>query len=182
MRTILAALMAGCFLLGACGGEQKTNPTEDAGMQMAEKVSIFSSKDNQKEWLLQAESVDFSGMEKATLKQPQLLLNENGQKSAEVSGKVGVFDYPQKRVSIEGDAKAVSFTEDVILTAPSFFYDIEADRIWSDSRTVITRGTAKITARGGIVTDSKLAKIEIKKQTTNVPKSTKNFKRVNKIL
>ena len=169
----------GAALLCACGGEEKkANPTEDTGMQLAENVSIFSSKDNQKEWLLQADSVDFSGMEKATLKKPLLLLNENGKKSAQVSGEVGIFDYPQKRVTIEGNAKAVSFTEGADLASARFFYQIDEDRIWSDTRTTGTAGGVKITAKGGIETDSKLAKIQIKKQTTRLPKTTKNLKRV----
>lgn len=183
MRKILSILLACGMLLSACDGQKQTNPAEeDAGMQMAEQVSIFSSKDNQKEWLLQAEAVDFSGMEKATLKKPLLLLNENGQKSAEVSGDVGTFDYPQKLVSIEGNAKAVSFTEDVELASARFFYRIDTDRIWSDARTTITRDDAKVTAKGGIETDSKLSKIEIKKQTTRIPKTTKNLKRAKKAL
>ena len=183
MKKTLLSLLACSVLLGGCGGsKQAAPPEEDAGMQVAEQVSIFSSKDNQKEWLLQAESVDFSGMEKATLKNPQLLLNEDGEKSAQVSGDVGIFDYPQKLVSIEGNAKAVSFTEDVVLTSNRFFYRIDTDKIWSDTRTTITRGDAKIVAKGGIETDSKLSKIEIKKQTTRLPKSTKNLKRVKKAL
>lgn len=183
MKKTLLSLLACSVLLGGCGGsKQAAPPEEDAGMQVAEQVSIFSSKDNQKEWLLQAESVDFSGMEKATLKNPQLLLNEDGEKSAQVSGDVGIFDYPQKLVSIEGNAKAVSFTEDVELASARFFYRIDTDRIWSDARTTITRDDAKVTAKGGIETDSKLSKIEIKKQTTRIPKTTKNLKRAKKAL
>ena len=176
-------LLMGSAVLMACGGEKQNNPAEeDAGTQMAEKVSIFSSKDNQKEWLLEADSVDFSGMEKATLKKPHLLLNENGEKSAEVSGDMGVFDYTQKLVSISGNAQVVSFTEKLTITAAAFFYQIDTGRIWSDSRTTIVRGTAKSVARGGIVTDSHLKKIELKKQSTRVPKNTKELERSKKIL
>ena len=176
-KTLLALLVCGVFF-EACGSEKQATPAdEDAGMQMAEQVSIFSSKDNQKRWLLQAEAVDFSGMEKATLKKPQLLLNENGEKSAQVSGDIGTFDYPKQLVSIEGNAKAVSYTEDVTLSAARFYYQIDTQRIWSDSRTTITRAGGKIVARAGIETDAKLSKIELKKQTTRVPKNTKNLKR-----
>ena len=165
------------LLLGACGGGPTNPAEEDAGTQMAEQVSIFSSKDNQKEWLLQADSVDFAGMEKATLKNPQLLLNENGRQSLSVSGQTGIFDYTQKRVTIEGNAKIVSYVEDAQITAPAFFYRIEDDKIWSEARTVITRGTARTVARGGIQTDSKLSKISIKKQSTRVPKTQKEISR-----
>ena len=60
MRTPLALLVLGGALLCACGGgeEKKPNPSDEVNKQLATNVSIFSSKDNQKEWLLQAESVD----------------------------------------------------------------------------------------------------------------------------
>ncbi len=54
---------------------------------------------------------------------------------------------------------------------------MDKDRIWSDGKTVITRGGAKVTARGGVETDSKLVKIEIKKQTTRLPADARELQK-----
>ena len=55
---------------------------------------------------------------------------------------------------------------------------MDKDRIWSDKKTIVTRATAKITARGGIETDSKLTQIEFKKQSTQLPKNLKEVQGV----
>ena len=82
--------------LAACGGKDSFAPEDDAGLQLASKVSIFEAKDSQKKWLLTAENVDFADLQSATLKNPELLLKENGQDSARVSGDSGTFDYTKK--------------------------------------------------------------------------------------
>lgn len=167
----------GPLFLAACGGSDSFAPNENAGMQLASKVSIFESKDSQKKWLLTAEAVDFADLQSATLKNPELLLKENGQDSARVSGDAGTFDYSKKLVTIDGHAQIISFTEDVVIAADRFFYDVDKNRIWSDDKTTVTRGKAKITARGGVETDSKLTKIELKKQSTRLPDNANELKR-----
>lgn len=173
-KTLL--LLAAAAALCACGGEKEFSPADDAGMQLSTNVSIFESQGSHKKWILRAETVDFSSLQSAVLKNPDLLLKENGQDSASVTGKTGTFDYPTKLVTIEGNAKIQSFTENLIITAERFFYDVDKDRIWSEGKTVVTRGGAKVTAKGGIETDSKLTKIEIKKQTTQLPADAKELK------
>lgn len=163
-------------LLAACGGSETFSPAEEAGMQLATQVSIFESKDNQKQWILHADAVDFSDLKSATLKKPVLLLKENGRDSVQVTGETGSFDYPSKLVSIEGHAIIKSLTEKATITAEQFSYDVDKNRIWSDTKTVITRGGAKVTAKGGVETDSKLSKIELKKQTTRLPVRTDELK------
>ena len=162
--------------LAACDTSKEFAPDENAGMQVAKQVAIFESKDNQKQWVLRAETVDFSDLQTATLKNPDLLLKENGTDSASVTGKTGSFDYLKKKVSIEGNARIKSFTENVVITADRFFYDVNKNRIWSDDKTIITRGGVKVTAKEGVVTDSKLARIEIKNQTTRLPEDTRELK------
>ena len=179
MRQIFA-LSLFCACLAACGGNGEVSPKDASDMQLATKVSIFESKDNQKQWILQADTVDFADLKSATLKNPQLLLKQEGKDSARVSGDTGSFDYIKKLVTVEGHAKIDSFTEDVKITANRFFYDVDNDRVWSEGKTVITRGGAKITARGGIETDSKLVKIEMKKQSTQLPQSTRELQRKSK--
>lgn len=163
-------------LLTACGGSN-TPVAEDADGQLATHVSIFSSKENQKQWVLRADSVNFENMQNAELKNPQLILKQNGQDSALVSGKRGTFNYEKQLVSIEGDGVLESVAEQVRITAAEFFYDITQDKIWSDSRTVITRGTAKSIAKNGVETDSKLTKIILKKHTTHLPDNAAELKR-----
>ena len=154
---------------------QTFSPDEEE-MQRAKDVTLFQAKDSQNKWILHADEVDFENMRHAVLTNPHLLLREDGQDSAEVSGKRGILDYDNKTVSIEGDARVHSLTQQILLTTDRFFYDIDADRVWSDKKTLVTRGTAKITARGGIETDSKLRKIEFKKQSTRLPVNPKELK------
>ena len=175
MKQYCACILS-VLLLTACGGSP--SPTaEDNDGQVATQVSIFSSKENQKQWVLQADSVNFENMQNAELKNPLLLLKQNGVDSARVSGKRGTFDYAKQLVSIEGDAVLESLTEQIRITASAFFYDITQDRIWSDTRTVITRGTAKSIATNGVETNSKLTKITLKKHTTHLPTSVEELKR-----
>ncbi len=166
-----------CCLLSACAKQESFSPQDDTGVQLANRVSIFESKDNQKQWLLTADAVDFADLTRATLKNPELLLKQNGQNSARVTGQSGTFDYAQKLVTIEGDARVHSLTEKTLITTERFFYDVDKDRIWSDQKTTITRATAKSVARGGIETNSKLTRIELKKQTTQLPQNTNELKR-----
>lgn len=164
-------------LLAACGGSDSFAPADNAGMQLATKVSIFESQDNQKKWLLTAESVDFADLQSATLKKPELLLKENGQDSARVSGDTGKFDYTRKMVSIDGNARIKSLTENVVIATDHIFYDVDKNRIWSNDKTTVTRGAAQVVARGGVETDSKLTKIELKKQSTRLPQTTRELQR-----
>ena len=164
-------------LLVACAKPENFSPDENAGVQIANRVSIFESKDNQKQWVLTADAVDFADLTSATLKNPKLLLKQNGQDSARVSGESGTFDYNQKLVTIEGNAQVNSLTERTLITTERFFYDVNNDRIWSDQKTTITRGTAKSVARGGIETNSKLTRIELKKQSTRLPQQASELKR-----
>ncbi len=172
----LTLLFAICLLV-ACGKKEEFAPQENTGVQLANRVSIFESKGNQKQWLLTADAVDFADMTRATLKNPELLLKENGQDSARVTGDTGTFDYPNKLITIEGNAKINSLTERVLITTERFFYDVNQDRVWSDQKTIITRDTAKSVARGGIETDSKLRKIEIKQHATRLPQNAGELKR-----
>jgi len=172
----LAVLGVICFL-GACGKKDSFSPDDNAGVQLANRVSIFESKDNQQQWLLTAEAVDFADMTSATLKNPQLLLKQNGQDSARVSGHTGTFDYNKKLITIEGDAQIHSLTEQTLITTERFFYDVDKDKVWSDRKTTITRGTAKSVARGGIETDSKLKKIVLKNHATRVPQNARELKK-----
>ena len=167
------------LLLAACGGSESFSPDED-DIQTAKEVTLFQAKDSQNKWILHADEVDFENMSHAVLINPHLLLREDGQDSAEVSGKRGIMDYETKTVSIEGDARVHSLTQQVLLTTERFFYDIDKDRIWSDKKTLVTRGNAKITAKNGIETDSKLRKIEFKNQSTQLPASTKELQGVGK--
>ncbi len=157
------------LLLTACSGKTKT-PLQEEDAQIATNVSIFSSKENQKQWVLNAKSVNFENMQNATLKDPYLILKEDGVDSATVTGEVGTFDYAKQLVTIEGNALLESLTENARISAPRFFYNVEKDRIWSDARTVITRGTARSVAINGVETDSKLNRIIIKKHATQLPK------------
>ncbi len=169
-------LLLSC-LLCACGGEKNFSP-EDGDIQRAEGVTIFESKDSQKKWVLRADEVDFQDLNNAVLTNPRLLLRENGEDSAEVLGKRGTFDYTKKQVTIEGNALVRSFIEKTDLTTERFFYDIDKDRVWSDTKTIVTRANTKVTARGGIETDSKLQVIELKKQTTHLPQDIKELQEV----
>ena len=163
--------LAPLLYLAACDTSKEFAPDENAGMQLAKKVSIFESQDSQKKWVLRAEAVDFSDLQHATLKNPDLLLKEDGKDSASVTGQTGTFNYASKKVSIEGNARIQSFAENLIITADRFFYDVNKNRIWSDDKTTMIRGGVKVTAKGGVVTDSKLKNIEIKKQTTSLPQN-----------
>lgn len=170
-------IFSSLLLVTACAKQEPFSPDENTDVQMAHRVSIFESKDSQKQWLLTADAVDFSGLTTATLKNPQLLLKQDGQDSALISGETGTFDYPNKLITIEGDAKINALTEKTLISTERFFYDVNKDRVWSDKKTTITRGSAKSVARGGIETDSKLTKIELKRQTTRVPKNASELKR-----
>ncbi len=176
MRKFLPLAVFAC-LLTACGGADSFTPGDNAGMQVANRVSIFESQDSQKKWLLTAESVDFADLKSATLKKPELLLKEDGQDSARVSGDTGKFDYLRKKVTIDGNAVIKSLKEDVVISTDHIFYDINKNRIWSDDKTTVLRGSAKIVARGGVETDSKLTKIELKKQSTRLPQDTRELQR-----
>lgn len=164
-------------LLGACSTPSSSPTQEDTDTQLATNVSIFSSQENQKKWVLHADTVNFENRQSATLKNPQLLLKQNGQDSATVSGQMGTFDYAKQLVTIEGNAVLESLDEKARITAQHFFYDIAQDKIWSDVRTVITRGTARSVAINGVETDSKLNKIRIKKHATQLPKTRQELQR-----
>lgn len=166
-------------LLCACGGESSFSP-DDGEMQQAKEVTLFESKDSQNKWLLHADAVNFEDMAHAVLINPHLILREEGQDSADITGKRGVLNYSDKMVSIEGNARIHSLTQQVLLTTDRIFYDIDKDRVWSDDKTLVTRGTAKITAKNGIETDSKLKKIEFKQQTTRLPTDPKELQGVAK--
>lgn len=165
-------------LLAACSSHTNTALEEQDG-QVATHVSIFSSKENQKQWVLQAQSVNFENTQNATLKDPRLVLKQDGKDSAIVSGNLGTFNYTKQLVSIEGNAQLDSLTQRARITAPRFFYNVETDRIWSDAKTVITRGTARSVAINGIETNSKLTKIIIKKHATQLPQTRQELTGVN---
>lgn len=171
------AFLLGMWCLAACGSPAEPSAQDEGDAQLATNVSIFSSKENQKEWVLQAASVNFENTQSATLKAPQLLLKQDGQDSARVSGELGTFDYAKQLVSIEGDPVLESLSEKARITAPRFYYDIAQDKIWSDARTVITRGTARSVAINGVETNSKLTKITIKKHATQLPQNRQELQR-----
>lgn len=175
MKQYLVFLL-GVMYLAACSGSTPS-AAETSDGQLATNVSIFSSKENQKQWTLHADSVNFENQQSAQLKNPQLLLKQNGVDSATVSGQRGTFDYDKQLVSIDGNAVLESLTEKVRITAPEFFYNIAEDKIWSDTRTVITRGSAKSIAKNGIETNSKLTRITLKKHATRVPANMAELKR-----
>lgn len=175
MRFIILSLALSTFL-AACGRTESFSPEEDTSVQIANRVSIFESKDSQKQWILTAEAVDFADLNTPTLKNPVLLLKQDGKDSARVRGDSGSFDYLKKLVTIRGHAQIHSLTQRVLITTDRFFYDVNQDRIWSDTKTTITRATAKSVARGGVVTDSKLTKIELKNHSTRVPRTTEELK------
>lgn len=177
MRVVFPVLLVIC-LLGACNSP-KSPSLEEQDAQVATNVSIFSSKDNQKQWTLLAESVNFENMQSATLKEPRLVLKEKGQDSAIVTGHLGTFDYTKQLVTIEGNAALESLTQKARITAPRFFYNVETDQIWSDAKTVITRGSARSVAINGVETNPKLTKITIKKHSTQLPKNRQELMGVN---
>ena len=74
--------LLGVILLGACYSKSSMPAQDEADTQLATNVSIFSSQENQKKWVLHADAVNFENMQSATLKNPELLLKQNGQDSA----------------------------------------------------------------------------------------------------
>ena len=158
-----------CLFLAACSSKDEPFSPDEGDMQRARQVSLFESKDSQKKWLLQADEVDFEDMQHAVLFNPVLILRENGQDSAQVSGDQGQLDYDKKLVTISGHARVESFAQKAILTTERFFYNFDTDRVWSDKKTLVTRGNTKVTAKSGIETDSKLRKVQFKQQTTQLP-------------
>ena len=170
-------LLLPLILLGACSGQKEFLPEEESGLQLANEVSIFESKDSQQHWVLTAQAVNFEDLQNATLKNPKLLLRKDGKDTAQVTGDSGSFDYTQKMVSIEGHAKIEALQEKATLTTHRFFYDIDKNRIWSDQKTIVVRDGAKLTASGGVETDSKLSKIEFKKQSTRLPSNIRGTKK-----
>ena len=176
MKSLFVFLL-GTVLLGACHSNSSAPAQDEADTQLATNVSIFSSQENQKKWVLHADAVNFENRQSATLKNPALVLKENGQDSATVSGQTGSFDYDKQLVAIEGNAVLESLDEKARITAQRFFYDIAQDKIWSNVRTVITRGTARSVAIHGVETDSKLNKISIKKHATQLPKTRRELQR-----
>lgn len=173
----LVAVLGSILWLSACEQPGTDSSAEDAGLQVANRVSLFESKGSQKQWLLTAEAVDFADLTSATLKNPELLLKQNGQDSARVQGDSGSFDYTNKLITVEGDARVESLGAKVVITTERFFYDINKDLIWSDQKTTILRGTAKSVAHEGIETDSKLTKIVLKKHTTRLPQDSQELKK-----
>lgn len=165
------------LLLAACSHPDTASLDEESG-QKATQVTIFQAKDSQNKWILHADKVDFEDMTRAILTNPHLVLREDGQDSAEINGKRGILDYGHKIVSIEGNARVHSLTQQTLLTTDRFFYDIDKDHVWSDKETIVTRGKTKITAKKGIETDSKLRKIEFKNQFTQLPDSVKELQGV----
>ena len=174
MKIKSVLLLSFLLTLAACGG-QNNAVSDGEDQQTATQVTIFQAKDSQNKWILHADKVDFEDMTRAILTNPHLLLREDGKDSAEITGKRGIMDYGNKTVSIEGNARVHSLSQQVLLTTERFFYDIDKDHIWSDKKTFVTRGDTKITAKGGIETDSKLRKIEFKKQSTQLPATTKQL-------
>lgn len=168
MRKIILGTLV-LLALSACAKQEAFSPQDDAGLQIATNVSIFESKDNQKQWILTAQAVDFADLKTATLKNPVLLLKQNGQDSARVKGETGTFDYEKKLITIQGSAQINALLEHTVISTERFFYDVNKDRVWSDQKTTITRGTAKSVARSGIETNSKLTRIELKQQATRLP-------------
>lgn len=169
--------LLGVLLLCACQQKESFAPEDNKGMQLASSVSIFESKTGQQQWTLTAEAVDFADLQNATLKNPVLLLKKDGKDSIRITANAGQFDYTNKLVTLTGNTKLVSLTEDATITAERFFYDVDKDRVWSDVRTVVSRGTGQMIARGGIETDSKLTKIEMRKQRTRLPQTIQEFKK-----
>ena len=165
------------LLLGACQQKEAFAPEDNKGLQLASNVSIFESKTGQQQWVLTAEAVDFADLQNATLKNPVLLLKQDGQDAARITANTGQFDYTNKLVTLSGNTKLVSLTEQATITTDRFFYDVDKDRVWSDGRTVISRGTGQSVARGGIETDSKLTKIELKQHRTRLPKTAQELKK-----
>ena len=170
-------LLSGLFI--ACSSEKSLSP-DDGETQQATGVTLFESKDSQNKWLLQADKVDFEDMSRAVLTNPHLILREDGKDSTEVSGKRGILDYPNKLVRIEGNVRVHSLLENILLTSDRIFYDIDKDYVWSNSKTVVTRGSGKITAKNGIETDSKLRKIKFNKQITQLPTDLTELQGVTK--
>ena len=173
----LFVLLLTAVLLEACSSKTSTPAQDEADTQLATYVSIFSSKKKQKKWVLHADVVNFENMQNATLKNPALVLKQNGKDSATVSGQTGSFDYAKQLVTIEGNGVLESLDEKARITAQRFFYDIAQDKIWSDVRTVITRGSARSVAIHGVETDAKLNKIRIKKHATQLPKNRRELQR-----
>ena len=162
--------------LGACGSDKKFSPNEDPGMQQANTVSIFESKGSQKRWILNSHDVDFSDMQNASLDEPELLLKEDGQNAAKVTAERGLFNYPNKLVTLKGKVKAVSFTQKLTLETHYMYYDVDKDRVWTDAKTVVTRGGVRTTAKNGVETNAKLTQIEFKNQTTRLPQTVEEIK------
>ena len=176
MKPLVVGLAVLLFI-GGCNQPGSFSPQEETGLQMAQNVSIFESKSSQQQWILTAEAVDFADLTSATLKNPVLVLKQDGKDSARVSGNSGSFNYAKKQVAIRGNARIYSLTQQLLITTERFFYDVNKGRIWSDVKTTVTRGDAKAVARGGIETDSKLAKIELKQQTTRLPQEVGELKK-----
>ena len=129
--------------LSACGKKESFSPDDNDGVQIANRVSIFESKDNQKQWLLTAEAVDFADLTRATLKNPKLQLKQNGADSAVVTADTGTFDYPNKIITVEGNAQINSLTEQLKITTERFFYDVNQDKFGPIKKQLLPAAAAR---------------------------------------
>lgn len=169
-------LILGLLSAAGCGGEKNFSPNEEPGLQTANTVSIFESKSSQKRWVLNSKNVDFSDMQNAVLEKPELLWKEEDADSGKVTSDRGLFNYTQKLVTLTGRVKAESFLQNLTLETDRIYYDVNKDRVWTDQKTVVTRGGIKTVAKNGVETNSKLTQIEFKNQATQLPATVDELK------
>lgn len=169
-----------CLLACAACAKQDAPQQDSAPAQRGYNITLSESTAGQTAWRLEVKEADFfDGEQYLTLKNPSLILNENGQTNSTVTSLKGRYDVANHLITLSKKVTGVSQKENAKIETEEIFYDTQTKEIWSDSPVRLTRG--KITVNGaGLRANGDLSQIEIIKQKTALPADIKDIKQAAK--
>ncbi len=172
MKKILILLLLP--FLAACG-QSSDGKLHDGPTQQAQGVIISESQKGDSRWLLKANQAFFyDDPQSVRLENPVLDFTEKDKSVSTLTAKEGFFDIKKNLITMSGDVKGNSPTQDTQIETQKAYYDTKKRDINVYSPVKITRGGVVLNGQG-LKTNSDFSKIEIIKQKTQLPKDKEGF-------
>ncbi|MFA6583132.1 MAG: LPS export ABC transporter periplasmic protein LptC [Elusimicrobiaceae bacterium] len=170
MKIKLSLLLLALVLAG-CSDDLSRGKSGGGLTQEVKGLRLYELQSGEKEWIILADKAAlYEKDQTGDLKNPVIEMRKNKKLAARITSEKGRIDFSKKLVTLERSVEGESKTEQVELKTELLNYDIDAEKIWTDS-SIQLRQYGVLVKGKGFTAKPDLSEIEIKNQETTLPKN-----------
>lgn len=171
-RTLLLPPLAAALALCACDDYTSKGETHPV-VQSVQGLTLLETSSGTVQWTLTAANADiYDNGARIKLSSPTLVMQEKGQETSSVNASEGDMLVEEKIVTLRGNVKGRSKTENTTLETELLHYSKAKEKIWTEKEVTIVQNDITVVGTG-MEAKPDMSEVTILQQRTLVPKEIK---------